>query len=73
MQLPAGTRLLASDNVLAIQVAASSGLNTQHIGSVANINMQGVRTEHAGRYSCAAANSLGRATSNNITLDVKCE
>ena len=35
--------------------------------------MQGVRTEHAGRYSCAAANSLGHATSNNITLDVKCE
>ena len=42
-------------------------------GVVANINTQGVRTEHAGRYSCAAANSLGRATSNNITLDVKCE
>ena len=34
--------------------------------------IKGVSTGHSGNYSCSAANFLGEAASQSITLDVKC-
>ena len=35
--------------------------------------LQGIQRERAGNYSCSAANSIGRNTSHQLVLDVKCK
>ena len=35
--------------------------------------LQGIQRERAGNYSCSAVNPLGRNSSHQLVLDVKCE
>ncbi|MPC93661.1 hypothetical protein E2C01_088798 [Portunus trituberculatus] len=38
-----------------------------------SLALQGVKRQQAGRYTCSATNPLGTATSDPVTLKIKCE